>query len=257
MAPSVRSSGSFFCSILLQRVAEGTCAAKSGSALVSSASKLSFPGAFPFLRDLMAAMISSFSGGVVLTSRSVSGFCSSSIVCGGLLRTSLKCSAHLASCSASAVSGLHCLSTIGVLVAPWYLPVMSLVILDRFPVGSLFCLTCQVFYVGPVVCPCHPLHCLVCWGLYCVDDSWLQSQLLRQTFPSSSWAKINKFLPVVKIHFICLVLVVTQHRIFHGLRTFAIQPGRYWSQPQVTFRIHRNSDCLRAATQFWVWSSFI
>ena len=82
-----------------------------------------------------------------------------------------ECSAHLASCSASVLSGLHCLSTIGVLVAPRYLPVMSLVILDRFPVGSLFCLTCQVFHVGPVVCPCHSHHCLVCWGLYCVDDS--------------------------------------------------------------------------------------
>ena len=29
----------------------------------------------------------------------------------------------------------------------------------------------------------------------------LQSQLLRQTFPSSSWAKKTKFLPDVKIHF--------------------------------------------------------
>ena len=37
-----------------------------------------------------------------------------SIVGGGLVRTSLKCSAHLASCSASMASSLLCLFTIGV-----------------------------------------------------------------------------------------------------------------------------------------------
>ena len=59
-----------------------------------SAVRLSCFGAFPFL---MAAMISSFSGGAVLISRSVSGSSTSASVAGdGLSRTSLKCSAHLA-----------------------------------------------------------------------------------------------------------------------------------------------------------------
>ena len=52
----------------------------------------------------MAAMISLFSGGAVLRSRSASGSCMSvSVGGGGLFRTSLKCSAHLASFSATVV----------------------------------------------------------------------------------------------------------------------------------------------------------
>ena len=44
----------------------------------------------------MAATISCFSGGVVFTSRSLAGSCTSAgAVGGGLFRTSLKCSAHL------------------------------------------------------------------------------------------------------------------------------------------------------------------
>ena len=59
----------------------------------------------------MVAIISSFSGGAVLTFRSLSGCSTSaSIVGGGLFRTSLKCSAHLSSFSASVVSYLPCLS---------------------------------------------------------------------------------------------------------------------------------------------------
>ena len=38
----------------------------------------------------------------------------------------------------------------------WHLSLFS-------PVGGLFCLTCQVFYFGPLVCPCHPLHCSICF----------------------------------------------------------------------------------------------
>ena len=86
------------------------------------------PGAFPFLTDLMGAMISSLSGGAVLTSRSVPGSCTSaSIAVGGLFKTSMKCSAHLASRSASVVRKLPCLSTIGVSVAPRYLPLRDLI----------------------------------------------------------------------------------------------------------------------------------
>ena len=111
----------------------------------------------------MAAMISSFSGGVVLTSRSVSGsFTSASIVGDGLLRTWLKCSAHPAFGSASVVRSLPRLSTIGVSVAPRYLPLTS------------FCVTSQVFHVGSLVCPCYPLHCLVCF-LVLLPGSLFQS----------------------------------------------------------------------------------
>ena len=47
----------------------------------------------------MAAMISSFPGGSVLTSRSVSASCiSASLGGGGLFRTSLKCSVHRVLC---------------------------------------------------------------------------------------------------------------------------------------------------------------
>ena len=70
-----------------------TSATNYGFALNTSAMRLSCPGDFPFLRDLMTAMISSFPGGSVLTSRSVSASCiSASVGGGGLFRTSLKCS---------------------------------------------------------------------------------------------------------------------------------------------------------------------
>ena len=116
----------------------------------------------------MAAIISSFSGGAVLTSRSLSGCCiSATVVGGGLFRTLLKCSVHLASFSASMVSNLPCLSTIGrrpvrssaVLAAD---KLGDLAHLSLFSlVGGLFCLICQVFCIGPFVCPCHPLYCSV------------------------------------------------------------------------------------------------
>ena len=68
------------------------------SALNSSALRRSLPGALWFFRDLMAAMISSFFGGSVSTSKSssASGISGSSSG-GGLLRTSLKCSTQRAS----------------------------------------------------------------------------------------------------------------------------------------------------------------
>ena len=67
----------------------------------------------------MVAVISSFSGGAVLRSRSALESCTSTSVGGGcLFRTSLKCSAHLASCSASVVRSRLCLSTIGESVVP-------------------------------------------------------------------------------------------------------------------------------------------
>ena len=109
---------------------------------------------FPYLRDLMAAMISFFSGGAALTSRSVSESCSSaSIFDCVLFRTSLKYSAHLA-------SSLCCLFKIGVSVARRYLPLTTFVSLFS-SIGGLSYLTCQVFHVGRLICPCHPPHCPV------------------------------------------------------------------------------------------------
>ena len=86
----------------------------------------------------MTVVISSLSGGALLTSRSVSGSCTSAkIKAGGLVRTSLKCSAHLASCSDFVVSCLSCLSTIGGSVAQRYLLLPSLLTLYTCPCSSL------------------------------------------------------------------------------------------------------------------------
>ena len=130
MSPSVQSSSNVFPSQMSVKSGWNSSAASSGSALNTSALRLSCPGDFPFLRDLMAAMISSFPGGSMLTSRSVSASCiSASVNCGGLFRTSLKCFVHRASCLASVVSSHPYLSMIGASVPPLYLPLTSLVIL--------------------------------------------------------------------------------------------------------------------------------
>ena len=102
----------------------------------------------------MAATISCFSGGVVFTSRFLAGSCTSAgAVGGGLFRTSLKCSAHLASCSASVVSIRPCLSAMGVSVDPRYLPLTSLVILYTRPCSPL------VLLLPLQGLPCRP----ACW----------------------------------------------------------------------------------------------
>ena len=96
MTPSVQSLGKFFPSQMSVKSGWSRSAASCGCALNTSALRLSCPGDFLFLRDLLAAMISSFPGGSVLTSRSVSTSCiSTSLGGGGLFRTSLKCSLQL------------------------------------------------------------------------------------------------------------------------------------------------------------------
>ena len=66
-----------------------------GSALKTSALRLSCPGDFSVLEGLDGCNDLFFSGGWVLTSRSVSASCiSASVGGGGLFRTSLKCSIH-------------------------------------------------------------------------------------------------------------------------------------------------------------------
>ena len=99
MTPSVQSLGNFFPSQMSVKSGWSRSAASCGCALNTSALRLSCPGDFPFLRDLMAAMIPSFPGGSVLTSRSISASCiSTSLGGGGLFRTSLKCSVHRVPC---------------------------------------------------------------------------------------------------------------------------------------------------------------
>ena len=141
-----------------------TSATNYGFALNTSAMRLSCPGDFPFLRDLMTAMISSFPGGSVLTSRSVSASCiSASVGGGGLFRTSLKCSVpscvllgfcrekspllvHDRSVSASSVPATHQLGDLADSAS-------------LSPACCIFCLACKVVYVASLFCSCHPLHC--------------------------------------------------------------------------------------------------
>ena len=63
--PSDQSSGISFPSHMSVNRGRSMLAASSGSALFSSAIRLFCPGAFLFLRDLIAEIISSFSGGAV------------------------------------------------------------------------------------------------------------------------------------------------------------------------------------------------
>ena len=134
--PFDQLSGIFLSSRMAVRSGRSSLAASSGSALNNSALRSSCPGAFAFLRDLMAATVSSFIGGsVVLMSRSAPAVSciSVSITDGGLFKTSLKCSDHQASRSASVVRSHACLSVISVSVVARYLPHTILVILYTFP----------------------------------------------------------------------------------------------------------------------------
>ena len=81
------------------------------SCLNNPALRRSLPSALWFVRDLMAAMISSYLGGPVsmLRSSSASGISDPSSGA-GLLRTSSKCSTHRAFWSSSEVRSCPCLS---------------------------------------------------------------------------------------------------------------------------------------------------
>ena len=108
-------------------------AASSGSALNSSAFRLSWPGAFPFLRELMAWIISLLVGTSVLMSRSVvASWMFGTTVGGGLFKSSLKCSVQRRCCSPSDVNKIPFLSFTSTLVV-WHLPVMTLVTLYTVP----------------------------------------------------------------------------------------------------------------------------
>ena len=111
MTPFVQSASTSPPSHIAARSGCRMAAASSGSALKSSALRLSCPGAFPFFRDLIALIISSFSGIAVLMLRSsaASGMSAASSG-GGLLRISLECSVqHPLASSLSSEVILACL----------------------------------------------------------------------------------------------------------------------------------------------------
>ena len=115
MTPSAQSAGTSPPSHIAAKSGCWIVAASSGSAL-SSAVRLSCPGDFPLFRDLIALIISSFSGIAVLMSRSsaASGISASSSG-GGLFRISLECSVQRSSYSPSVARRDPCLSLILVL----------------------------------------------------------------------------------------------------------------------------------------------
>ena len=108
-------------------------AASSGSALNSSAFRLSWPGAFPFFRELMAWIISLLVGTSLLMSRSVAAsWMFGTTVSGGLFKSSLKCSVQRRCYSPSDVNKIPFLSFTSTLVV-WHLPVVILVTLYTVP----------------------------------------------------------------------------------------------------------------------------
>ena len=100
MNPLVLLSGTFSSFQTAVNSGSKMVAASQGSALKSSASRLSSPGDLMFLRVLIAAAISSLCGRSILISRSSAVSRMSAFSSGeGQLSTSLKRSAHLSSCS--------------------------------------------------------------------------------------------------------------------------------------------------------------
>ena len=105
-------------------------AVSSGSALKSSALRLSCPGDIPFFSSVIAVIISCLFGRLISISKSlIASVIIASSSGAGLLSTSLKCSADLAFCSSSVVSSLPFLSFIGTSLVLWNLPHICLVIL--------------------------------------------------------------------------------------------------------------------------------
>ena len=133
ITPLLQSVGISSCSQIFVNKGVRMVAASSGSALNSSAFRLSWPGAFPFFRELMAWMISLLVGTSVLMSRSVAAsWMFGTTVGGGLFKSSLKCSFQRRCCSPSDVNKIPFLSFTSTLVI-WHLPVMILVILYTVP----------------------------------------------------------------------------------------------------------------------------
>ena len=100
--PRFQSSGTFSCSQILVRSGCSMSVEVWMSALSASGGIPSGPAALPDLSDFMALVISALLGGLVLMSnRWVGGGMSGGMEGAGLLRVSLKCSAHLALSSSS------------------------------------------------------------------------------------------------------------------------------------------------------------
>lgn len=107
MRPLLQSLGMTFCSQILAKNSVKTLEAVVISAISSSASSESIPGAFLFFICLTAVSTSAWEGGSVFMSVSSSGSWSAH---SGLLSSSSKCLAHLTACSLSVVVSLPCLS---------------------------------------------------------------------------------------------------------------------------------------------------
>ena len=117
ITPPLQSDGISSCSQIFINKGVRMVAASSGSALNSSAFKLSWPGAFPFFREFTAWMIYLLVGTSVLMSRSVAAFWMfGSSDGGGLFKTSLRCSVQRLSCSPSDVNKAPFLSFTSMLV---------------------------------------------------------------------------------------------------------------------------------------------
>ena len=107
--PCVQSSGSSSFSHISTKTECRISAAVSESVLKTSAHSESIPGALLFPGVAAPALMSTFFGGDVSISRSLSASWMSAGCCGSdLFSTSLKCSVHLRSCSSSLVSSHLC-----------------------------------------------------------------------------------------------------------------------------------------------------
>ena len=163
---------------------------------------LSGDWAFLFLWDLIIKMISSLSGGAVLTLRSCSAsWTSASAVGGSLFRTSLKCSAQGLSISVSDVTNRPFLSLTGTSVGLWYLLQTTLVILYTFPCSPLLAASSAWLARSSMSTRLSALANLFTF----LSDSWYCSLCL--SFSLSDLASLNCF-------FKSLLVLTGFHSIF-------------------------------------------
>ena len=137
MTPSVRSSGNFFSSQMSLRSGWSRSAASCGSALNSSAPRLSCPGDFSFSRELMAALI--FSWGISVD-----------------IQVS-RCLLYI------------CFFWWWFVCSEYHSVLLS-------PACYIFCLACKLVHEYLLVCSCHFLHYLAGFPLLLIylSFSWPQ-----------------------------------------------------------------------------------
>ena len=137
MAPSVRSSGNFFSSQMSLRSGWSRSAASCGSALNTSAPRLSCQGDFSFSRDLMAALI--FSWGISVD-----------------------------------IQVSRCL--LYICFFWWWFVCSEFHPVLLCPACYIFCLACKLVHEYLLVCSCHSLHYLARFPLLLIylSFSWPQ-----------------------------------------------------------------------------------